>query len=157
MASVKRLEDLEIWQLSRLLCNDIFEIIRNTGLNRNFKLANQIEGSSGSVMDNIAEGFERNGNKEFIQFLSIAKASCGETRSQLYRILDRKFISQEKFDKLRSQTEQLSIKISNLMDYLSKSEMKGSKYNKPKDWQRILLNDQNTIWTLERLNDVNNN
>lgn len=133
MASVKRFEDLEIWQLSRLLCNDIFDIIRNTGLNRNFKLANQNEGSSGSVMDNIAEGFERNGNKEFIQFLSIAKASCGETRSQLYRILDRKFISQEKFDKLRSQTEQLSIKISNLMDYLSKSEMKGSKYNKPKD------------------------
>lgn len=133
MASVKRFEDLEIWQLSRLLCNDIFDIIRNTGLNRNFKLANQIEGSSGSVMDNIAEGFERNGNKEFIQFLSIAKASCGETRSQLYRILDRKFINQEKFDKLRSQTEQLSIKISNLMDYLSKSEMKGSKYNKPKD------------------------
>ncbi len=133
MASVKRFEDLEIWQLSRLLCNDIFDIIRNTGLNRNFKLANQNEGSSGSVMDNIAEGFERNGNKEFIQFLSIAKASCGETRSQLYRILDRKFINQEKFDKLRSQTEQLSIKISNLMDYLSKSEMKGSKYNKPKD------------------------
>lgn len=133
MASVKRFEYLEIWQLSRLLCNDIFEIIRNTGLNRNFKLANQIEGSSGSVMDNIAEGFGRNGNKEFIQFLSIAKASCGETRSQLYRIPDRKFINQEKFDKLRSQTEQLSIKISNLMDYLSKSEMKGSKYNKPKD------------------------
>lgn len=93
MASVKRFEDLEIWQLSRLLCNDIFDIIRNTGLNRNFKLANQNEGSSGSVMDNIAEGFERNGNKEFIQFLSIAKASCGETRSQFYRILDRKFIS----------------------------------------------------------------
>jgi four helix bundle protein len=133
MSAIKRFEDLEIWQLSRVLCNDIFDIIQNTGLNRNFKLANQIDGSSGSVMDNIAEGFERNGNKEFIQFLSIAKASCGETRSQLYRILDRKFISEEEFEKVKYQTEQLSVKIHNLIDYLSKSEMKGSKYNKPKN------------------------
>ena len=128
MSTIKRFEDLEIWQLSRVLCNDIYEIIENTNLKNNFKLSNQIDGSSGSAMDNIAEGFERNGNKEFSQFLSVAKASCGETRSQLYRVLDRKFISEQQFEKLKLQSETLSIKISNLMDYLSKSDLKGSKY-----------------------------
>lgn len=128
MAAIKRFEDLEIWQLSRVLCNNIYGIIENSNLKNNFRLSNQIDGSSGSVMDNIAEGFERNGNKEFLQFLSIAKASCGETRSQLYRIFDRQFISLEEFEKLKLQTKILSIKINNLIDYLSKSELKGSKY-----------------------------
>ncbi|WP_304343712.1 four helix bundle protein [Chryseobacterium koreense] len=132
MAAIKHFEDLEIWQLSRVLCNDIYDVIESTNLKTNYKLSNQIDGSSGSVMDNIAEGFERNGNKEFSQFLSVAKASCGETRSQLYRVLDRKFIDEIKFEKLKSQTEILSVKINNLMDYLSKSELKGPKYrNRP--------------------------
>lgn len=74
MASVKRFEDLEIWQLSRALCKDIYDVIESTNLKNNFKLCNQIDSSSGSVMDNIAEGFERNGNREFIQFLSISKS-----------------------------------------------------------------------------------
>lgn len=126
--SIKRFEDLEMWQLARILCNDIYNIAKESELKNNYKLFNQIDGSSGSIMDNIAEGFERNGNKEFVQFLSIAKASCGETRSQLYRILDRKFIDIITFEKLKTQTEILGKQISGFMTYLQNSELKGTKY-----------------------------
>ena len=128
MATVKQFEDLEIWKLSRILCDDINTVANNTELRRDYKLYNQIDGSSGSVMDNIAEGFERNGNREFIQFLSIAKASCGETRSQLYRVLDRNYISNEEFNKLREQAMILSRMIGGFINYLKKSDLKGSKY-----------------------------
>lgn len=128
MGSIQKFEDLEIWQLSRILCNDIFRIIEETPLKNNFRLSNQIDGASGSIMDNIAEGFERNGNKEFIQFLFIAKASCGEVRSQLYRVKDRNFINEETLEALMNQILILSKKISAFINYLKNSEMKGSKY-----------------------------
>lgn len=131
MGTVTRFEDLEIWQLSRTFCRAVYSIIENTNLKTNYRLANQIDGSSGSIMDNIAEGFERNGNKEFVQFLSIAKASCGESRSQLYRILDRSFITEEKFQSLKEQAEILSKKIGAFINYLKNSDFKGSKFNKP--------------------------
>jgi len=82
MATIKRFEDLEIWQDARRLSKEIIFISKNTDLNKDFKFNAQIKDSSGSVMDNIAEGFERNGNMEFRQFLSIAKGSAGEARSQ---------------------------------------------------------------------------
>jgi len=128
MATVNRFEDLEIWKLSRELCKEIYGIIESTNLKNNFKLCNQMDSSSGSVMDNIAEGFEKNGNREFIQFLSIAKASCGETKSQLYRVFDRNFISEEKFEALREQTEVLSLKIGSFIKYLNITDLKGTKY-----------------------------
>ena len=130
MATIKQFEDLEIWQLSRELCDTIYNIITTTPLVKSYKLRDQIDASSGSVMDNIAEGFERGGNKEFRQFLSIAKGSCGETRSQLYRVLDREYISQEKFEKTKQTTIILSKKISSFISYLNKSDYGGIKFKK---------------------------
>lgn len=122
-------EDLEIWKLAREICNDIWYFIENTSLGNDYSLKNQMNASSGSIMDNIAEGFERNGNRKFIQFLSIEKASSGELRSQLYRCLDRKHISNEEFDHVFSKTIIEGKKIGAFMAYLKKSERKGAKYD----------------------------
>jgi len=88
MAKIERFEDLKVWQLAREICQDVWHLFETTTLGKDFELRNQMNKSSGSIMDNISEGFERNGNREFIQFLSISKGSCGELRSQLYRALD---------------------------------------------------------------------
>lgn len=128
MATVSRFEDLEIWKLARILNLKIYALGQNTNLHNDYRLYGQINGSAGSIMDNIAEGFERNGNKEFIQFLSIAKASCGETRSQLYRVYDRNYIEEEAFNELRNEVELLSKKIASFMGYLVKNEYRGTKF-----------------------------
>lgn len=128
MATVKRFEDLEIWLEARRLSKEIIFISKTTALINDYKLKDQIKGSSGSVMDNIAEGFERNGNGEFRQFLSIAKGSAGETRSQLYRVFDNEYIDEQNLNKLISEYEKLSIKIHNFINYLNKNDFKGTKY-----------------------------
>src|SRR5690606_33995179 len=97
MATINRFEDLEIWQEARRLAKVIHKISIETDLKTDFRFKEQIKSSSGSVMDNIAEGFERDGNQEFRQFLSIAKGSAGETRSQLYRVFDCEYISEKDF------------------------------------------------------------
>ena len=128
MGTVKRFEDLEIWSAARIICDDIFSLKLNSDLKNDYKLYHQLNGSSGSIMDNIAEGFERNGNREFIQFLAVAKASCGETRSQLYRALDRNYLSQEDFDTFYNKLIQLSKQIGSFINYLQKSDYKGTKF-----------------------------
>ncbi len=128
MGSFKRFEDILSWQQARVLCTRIGVLIDEERFKKNFRLIYQIEGSAGSIMDNIAEGFERGGNKEFIQYLSIAKASCGETRSQLYRALDRNYINQIEFQELYDMVISISNLIQKLMTYLSASDLKGVKY-----------------------------
>ncbi|PHR95766.1 MAG: four helix bundle protein [Leeuwenhoekiella sp.] len=128
MATVKRFEDLQIWQEARVLAKEIVSIVQTTGLKENYKLRDQIVGSSGSIMDNIAEGFERNGNLEFRQFLSVAKASAGETRSQLYRVFDWQYIEEKELNRLTLKCESLSKQIAGFIAYLNKSELKGTKF-----------------------------
>ena len=128
MSSITRFEDLEIWKLAREICQELYLIREKSGLKNDYRLYDQLNGSSGSIMDNIAEGFERNGNKEFAQFLSIAKASCGETRSQLYRVLDRNYISQDEFDVQHEKLKILGSQIGGFRTYLQNSDFKGSKF-----------------------------
>lgn len=128
MATIKKFEELEIWQQARILSQQIILISKETELKSDFRLRDQIKASSGSVMDNIAEGFERNGKLEFRQFLSIAKGSAGETRSQLYRVFDNEYINQEKLDFLVLEYEKLSGKIQNFIAYLNNNEYQGTKF-----------------------------
>lgn len=95
---------------------------------RDFELRNRIRGSSVSIMANIAEGFERDGDKEFANFLSIAKGSAGETRSHLYAALDEDYVSQAEFERVSSRLIECSRVISGLSNYLRSSVMKGLKY-----------------------------
>jgi four helix bundle protein len=128
MATINRFEDLEIWKEARRLAKEIHLIAVHTELRSDLRFKNQIKNSSGSVMDNIAEGFERDGNLEFRQFLSIAKGSAGETRSQLYRVFDFEYISEQKFEALKKDYENLSGKIKNFITYLNKKDFKGNKF-----------------------------
>lgn len=128
MASFKGFEEIEVWQRARALCDKIYKATAQGTFANDYKLKDQINGSSGSIRDNIAEGYERDGTREFIQFLSIAKSSGGETRSQLYRALDRQHIDQSTHELLSTEVAQISKQLSNFILYLNSSGIKGTKF-----------------------------
>lgn len=128
MGKIQKFEDLEIWRLARLICQQIEFLIQNTNLKTNYSLKDQIDRSSASIIDNIAEGFERNSNREFIQFLSIAKGSAGEVKSQSYRAFDKKLISEQQHLQLNETVELVKNKIGAMMNYLNNCEIKGLKF-----------------------------
>lgn len=129
MAKIEKFEDLEIWNKSREICIDIETLFETTNLGKRFSMKDQMDRSSGSIMDNIAEGFERNGNREFVNFLSFSKGSRGELKSQLYRALNKNLISQSEFDNLSVKIELVKNKIGAFMKYLNTTEIKGLKFN----------------------------
>lgn len=131
MAKVEKFEDLGIYQKARVLCKVVYSLTSIEPWKSNYRFVQQIRASSDSVMDNIAAGFERDGNKEFIQYLYIAKGSCGEVRSQITRANDVGFLLQEKFQELNEACFILSRGIANMIKSLRASEISGQKYLKP--------------------------
>jgi len=129
MATVERFEDLEIWKLASDLANEVFDLYTNSEkLSKDFRLRNQMNESSGSIMDNIAEGFERGSKNEFVNFLSYAKGSNGELKSQLYRAHYRKYLSKQELDEFCKKIDFLGRKIGKLIGYLNRCIYKGTKF-----------------------------
>ncbi|OYQ34410.1 four helix bundle protein [Flavobacterium cyanobacteriorum] len=120
MGKFSSFEDINSWQKARALNKRIYLITEETAFKRDFDLARQLRRSSVSISSNIAEGFERNTDKEFIHFLYIAKGSAGEVRSQFYLALDLNYISMEVFNELSTEISEISMLLSGFIKYLSK-------------------------------------
>lgn len=126
--AIKDFEDLEIWKLARELTNEVYEVSKGGCFAKDYVLRDQMRRAAVSIMSNIAEGFERGGTQEFIQFLAIAKGSCGEARSQTYTVLDQGYVDKKKGEKLISSFRKLSVMINKFITYLKGSKYKGQKY-----------------------------
>jgi len=128
MATIQKFEDLEIWRKSRILSDKVYPLTFREPIANDYRMKDQMRGSVGSIMDNIAEGFERGSKFEFINSLTIAKGETGELKSQLYRCLDNKYITQKIFNELYSLADELTKMITSFISYLNKSGIKGQKF-----------------------------
>ncbi len=128
MHRIGRFEDIEAWKKARELVKAVYETTAQGGFSRDFGLRDQIRRAAVSVMSNVAEGFERGGNKEFRQFLSMAKGSAGEVKAQLYVSLDAGYITQDDFKELYSLAEETGRLIGGFMRYLAESKHRGAKF-----------------------------
>ena len=133
MATITRFEDIEAWQLGRELKRLVYRCSKTGEFARDFALKDQIRRAAISITANIAEGFEREGNREFIQFLSISKGSCGELQDHLYTALDESYVTQPQFDDLYRKAAEVGRKIGAFMNYLQRTEIRGRKFSKPTD------------------------
>ena len=133
MSKVEKFEDLAIFQSARNLCKEVYAITKDGVFSRDSRFVQQIHAAAGSIMDNVAEGFERQGNKEFVNFLYIAKGSCGEVRSQVIRASDVGFIDNDTATRLYNDCMGLSKAISAFIKSIKSSDYRGSKHNSPAD------------------------
>ncbi len=128
MVKIQRFEEIESWKKARILTREIYETTSTGQFARDFGLKDQIRRAAVSILSNIAEGFERGGDREFSQFLAVAKGSSGEVRAQLYVALDQGYFSQEVFDRLTATAVEVGELLSGFMRYLKGSQLRGSKY-----------------------------
>jgi four helix bundle protein len=128
VAKIERFEDIAAWKSARDLTRLIYKTTSIGEFAQDFALRDQVRRASVSILSNIAEGFERGGDKEFLQFLATAKGSCGEVRAQLYVAMDQQYIGEEQFTALSNKAIEISQMLSGLIKYLRQSEMRGSKY-----------------------------
>ena len=128
MAAVKDFEELAIFQKARELSKKIYPVTNREVFKSDYRFVQQIRAAAGSIMDNIAEGFERTGNKEFLNFLYIAKGSCGEVRSQLIRANDVGYFTPEEYEELYTECRKLSAAIMNFIKEIKASDITGAKY-----------------------------
>jgi four helix bundle protein len=125
---IRTFRDLHIWQLSREITNDVYRLTRKPSFRRDFRLVNQMRDSAVSIQSNIGEGFERDGNQEFRQFLSISKGSCGELETQLVVAMDQLYIGEDDEATLTAKIRRLSRMIAKLMLRLKESGFRGRKF-----------------------------
>lgn len=128
MATVKTFQDLEVWKKARILTQEVYSVTKKGGFAKDYALRDQLRNACISIMANIAEGFERGGNKEFSQFLSIAKASAGEACSHLCIALDQAYLTKDEFEIMNGMAQEIGRMTKGLMKYLSETNIKGSKY-----------------------------
>ncbi len=128
MATFKEFEEIEAWKTARELTRAVYRCSKVGAFARDYALRDQVRRAASSVMSNIAEGFERGGNAEFIQFLTVARGSAAEVQSLLYVALDEDYITREQFDKLKSLAGSARRLITGLVSYLRRSGIRGSKF-----------------------------
>ena len=128
MASIKRFEDVEAWKQGRELTRRIYQITSQSKFTRDYALRDQIRRAAISITSNIAEGFDRGGNREFVQFLAIARGSVSELKSQLYTALDAGYVDQKEFAELYQLAHSVVLLIGGFIKYLQQSELSGQKF-----------------------------
>jgi four helix bundle protein len=130
MSRIERFEDIVAWQRARELTRQIYDCSKAAPFARDFGLKDQIQRASVSAMANIAEGFERGGDREFVQFLSNSKGSTGEVKSHLYVALDQQYLTEAQFKLLYEQADEVSRLTAGFICYLQQSTVRGHKFKR---------------------------